>query len=95
MYDNIKIMLRQTSRIGFGCRSDTGRFSIDKQKYIFDDDLIYRIDTDEVYYYDFNTGRWVRIGRVQDYIPGRTYLYNPRTNHLYFYNHVDNYCVLQ
>ena len=84
-YYNIGVMVKNINRIGFGVRSMCTEFFIDQQQYIFDDDKIYRLDTDEVFLYDARSGTWQKIGRVQDFIPPHTYLFNPKTNHLFFY----------
>ena len=49
-------MVKNVNRIGFGVRSMCTEFFIDQQQYIFDDDKIYRLDTDEVFLYDAQSG---------------------------------------
>lgn len=85
MYDNIKIMLTQTNRVGFGTRSGQPSFSIEKQISIFDDEDIYALHTDTVYTWVPGEGKWVAKGKVHEILSNRIFIYYARKNYLYFY----------
>nr|DAS35941.1 MAG TPA: putative virion structural protein [Caudoviricetes sp.] len=86
MYSNIKTMLRETSRIGFMVRSDQGKFRIIKQKYIFDDDKIYRLDTNQVFDYNIDSSSWKPIGKVNNYLTPHIFIYNKVINRFAYYS---------
>nr|DAT64641.1 MAG TPA: putative virion structural protein [Caudoviricetes sp.] len=85
MYDNIKTMLRTTSRMGFMTRSNKIKFRIDKQQYVFDDGLIYRLDNGKAYDYNSTTNKWEPVGDIGKYLTPHTFLYNKKLNRLVYY----------
>ena len=90
-YDNIGVMLNKTNRVGFGVRSMSTSFYIDKQYEIFDDGDIYALHQDTVYTYNTGTAKWDVKGTVHDLLPNRIFLYNARLQHLFFYNYWNKY----
>ena len=85
MYDNIKIMLRKTSRMGFVTRANKTKFKIEKQQYVFGDGLIYRLDNGKAYDYNSTTNKWEPIGDISKYLTPHTFLYNKKLNRLIYY----------
>lgn len=64
MYDNIKTMLSNPSRIGVGCQSQRGNFTILDQKYIFDDEKIYDFSSNSIWEYNEVENKWAVVGRL-------------------------------
>ena len=82
MYENLKQMLNYPAQIGFSAYSETGHFTIQEQKYVFDDNKIYDFNTDTIFEYKSNT--WQNVGKISTTLePGL--LYNPDTKKLYKY----------
>lgn len=82
MYENLKQMLNYPAQIGFSAFSETGHFTIQEQKYVFDDNKIYDFNTDTIFEYKSNT--WQNVGKISTTLePGL--LYNPDTKKLYKY----------
>ena len=92
MYDNIGVMMKNPNRIGFGARSTTGWFTIEEQDGIMSDQDIYDFQNDVIYHYDFFNNKWVKrtssdsnYTKPSDKFSDRTFIYNERTQKLYYY----------
>jgi hypothetical protein len=85
MYDNIKIMLRKSSRMGFVTRANKTKFKIEKQQYVFNGGLIYRLDNGKAYDYNSTTNKWEPVGDISKYLTPHTFLYNKKLNRLVYY----------
>ena len=85
MYDNIKVMLTQTNRVGFGVMNQKLDFKIVEQYELFETGYIYALHTDQVWDYDFSTSQWKVIGTCSDMLPNRIFLYNSKLWNFYFY----------
>lgn len=86
MYQNIKEMLRNSSRVGLITRSNKAKFNILQQKYVTDtENYVYSLYENKVYEYKYSSSAWSVLGTLDDYLEPRTFLANPRNGHLYFY----------
>lgn len=85
MYDNIKVMLTETNRVGVGAANMPVSFKIVEQYELFETGYIYALHTDQVWDYDFSTSQWKVIGTCSDMLPNRIFLYNSKLWNFYFY----------
>lgn len=85
MYNNIKVMLTQTNRVGFGVCNQALDFKIVEQYELFDTGYIYALHTDQVWDFDFSADNWKMIGKCSEMLPNRIFLYNNKLWNFYFY----------
>ena len=84
-YDNIGSMLNSTARLGFCAFAMTLTFYIDTQYEIFDDNYIYRLDTNQAYKYSTSSKNWSVYDAVSNLLPDRILMYNSKLEKLFFY----------
>ena len=86
MFENLRIMILHSSRVGLITRSNKAKFNILQQKYITNtSDYIYSLYENKVYEYKPASSSWTQLGSIDDFIEPRVFLFNPRTNHIFFY----------
>ena len=86
-YINIGVMLRKSNRMGFGARSGTPFFQILDQEGFVDDQEVYLLSNDTIWYYDLDKLQWVKSSlKASDVIPHKVWLYNTKDEVLYWYD---------
>ena len=91
MYNNIKTIL-SGAPIGFIVISNDCRFWITNSN-LFSDQMIYRLDTDEIYVYN-NGSYTLSSDKVSDNIPYYSWLYNKTTKKLFNYSGKQSYTLI-
>ena len=91
MYNNIKTIL-SGAPIGFIVISNDCRFWITNSN-VFSDQMIYRLDTDEIYVYN-NGSYTLSSDKVSDNIPYYSWLYNKTTKKLFNYSGKQSYTLI-
>lgn len=84
-YLNVRNMLTNESRIGFGTQSNPCKISILSQTGFLQDDLIYHLKKDRVYR-RVNGNDWEEIGTVPEYMMSKVLMYNKSLKKLFWYN---------
>lgn len=84
-YLNVRNMLTNESRIGFGTQSNPCKISILSQTGFLQDDLIYHLKKDRVYR-RVNGNNWEEIGTVPEYMMSKVLMYNKSLKKLFWYN---------
>lgn len=84
-YLNVRNMLTNESRIGFGTQSNPCKISILSQTGFLQDDLIYHLKKDRVYR-RVNDNDWEEIGTVPEYMMSKVLMYNKSLKKLFWYN---------
>ena len=84
-YLNVRNMLTNESRIGFGTQSNPCKISILSQTGFLQDDLIYHLKKDRVYR-RVNGSNWEEIGTVPEYMMSKVLMYNKSLKKLFWYN---------
>lgn len=84
-YLNVRNMLTNESRIGFGTQSNPCKISILSQTGFLQDDLIYHLKKDRVYR-RVNGNDWDEIGTVPEYMMSKVLMYNKSLKKLFWYN---------
>lgn len=83
MWNDLNALLKtKSSLVGFATRSNCAIFQIVDQKYLFDD-KVFDLSTNTLWQY--TDGTWVIKGKISDFIPPRSLLYNKYTKKLYWY----------
>lgn len=82
MYQNLKKMLLEPAQIGFSAYSETGHFTVQEQKYVFDDNKIYDFTSGNVYEYKSN--KWNVVGKIDTALKP-CLLYSEYNHSLYSY----------
>lgn len=84
-YLNVRNMLTNESRIGFGTQSNPCKISILSQTGFLQDDLIYHLKKDRVYR-RVDGSNWEEIGTVPEYMMSKVLMYNKSLKKLFWYN---------
>lgn len=84
-YLNVRNMLTNESRIGFGTQSNPCKISILSQTGFLQDDLIYHLKKDRVYRRVDGTN-WEEIGTIPEHMMSKVLMYNKNTKKLFWYN---------
>ena len=84
-YLNVRNMLTNESRIGFGTQSNPCKISILSQTGFLQDDLIYHLKKDRVYR-RVDGNNWDEIGTVPEYMMSKVLMYNKSLKKLFWYN---------
>ena len=82
MYQNLKKMLLEQAQIGFSAYSETGHFTVQEQKYVFDDNKIYDFTSGNVYEYKSN--KWNVVSKIDTALKP-CLLYSEYNHSLYSY----------
>lgn len=80
-YNNMKEMLSKPSKLGFGCSSQNGIFTLEQQTFI-KDSLIYDLQNNQIL--DFKNNKWTSIGTPD--IEDNILIFNRTTKKLFYYN---------
>lgn len=84
-YLNVRNMLTNESRIGFGTQSNPCKISILSQTGFLQDDLIYHLKKDRVYR-RVDGNNWEEIGTIPEHMMSKVLMYNKNTKKLFWYN---------
>lgn len=84
MYNNIKAMLLNPSRIGVGCHSQQGNFTILEQKYVFEDSDLYDLVNDVIWKYNESTQTWVDSGKASESLEDGRLYFNTHSKVLFY-----------
>lgn len=84
-YLNVRNMLTNESRVGFGTQSNECKFKILSQTGFLQDDLIYHLKKDRVYR-RVDGNNWEEIGTVPEYMMSKVLMYNKSLKKLFWYN---------
>ena len=84
-YLNVRNMLTNESRVGFGTQSNPCKFKILSQTGFLQDDMIYHLKRNRVYR-RVNGNDWDEIGTVSEYMMSKVLMYNKSTKKLFWYN---------
>lgn len=87
-YTNIRLMLNNKSKIGFGMHSQPGYFILEETEGIFDNTDIYDVLNNKIYTY--NNG-WVQNGTVSSKVLNLSRIYNEKTDKLFYYKDEEVY----
>ena len=87
-YTNIRLMLNNKSKIGFGMCSQPGYFILEETEGIFDNTDIYDVLNNKIYTY--NNG-WVQNGTVSSKVLNLSRIYNEKTDKLFYYKDEEVY----
>ena len=83
-YLNVRNMLTNESRVGFGTQSNECKFKILSQSGFLQDDLIYHLKKDRVYR-RVDGNNWEEIGTVPEHMMSKVFMYNKNTKKLFWY----------
>lgn len=89
MWNNITKMILESSCMGFWALSYSCNFFIKNQYMVFEDDKIYNLGDNSVWAYI--NDEWIKIGKIGDNLPNRSWLYNRFTKQLYWYKYNNEY----
>ena len=84
-YLNVRNMLTNESRVGFGTQSNPCKFKILSQTGFLQDDMIYHLERNRVYR-RVNGNDWNEIGTIPEYMMSKVLMYNKSTKKLFWYN---------
>lgn len=84
-YLNVRNMLTNESRVGFGTQSNECKFKILSQTGFLQDDLIYHLKKDRVYR-RVDGNNWDEIGTVPEHMMSKVLMYNKSLKKLFWYN---------
>lgn len=84
-YLNVRNMLTNESKIGFGTQSNPCKISILSQTGFLQDDLIYHLKKDRVYR-RVDGNNWEVIGTIPEHMMSKVLMYNKNTKKLFWYN---------
>lgn len=83
-YLNVRNMLTNESRVGFGTQSNECKFKILSQSGFLQDDLIYHLKKDRVYR-RVDGNNWEEIGTIPEHMMSKVLMYNKNTKKLFWY----------
>lgn len=83
-YLNVRNMLTNESKIGFGTQSNPCKINILSQTGFLQDDLIYHLGNDRVYRRSSGND-WDEVGTIPEYMMSKVLMYNKSTKKLFWY----------
>ena len=100
MYDNIKYMMQNPCKIGFGTESNEAAFQIDPSRCtgILDEIEIYDLNRGRIQYWDTNTNAWNTSKQkviTDEYIQPNSLIYSNIINKLFWFRRAGNYVELR
>lgn len=81
-YTNIRLMLGDKARFGFGMYSQPGYFILEETEGIFDNTDVYDVIHNKIYSYD---GEWTEKGTISGSVLNLSRVYNEKTGKLFYY----------
>lgn len=84
-YNNIKYMLSNPCKMGLATIGMPGTFYIKESYGCINPEEVADLTNDVFYQYNFTTNSYVKVGKISEFVPNDTLLYNNKLNKLYYY----------